>query len=606
MTQQLRNIAIIAHVDHGKTTLVDQLLRQSGTLDARKEVQERVMDSNDLERERGITILAKNTAITWGDYRINIVDTPGHADFGGEVERVLAMVDSVLLLVDAVDGPMPQTRFVTQKAFKHGLKPIVVINKIDRDEARPGWVLDQTFDLFDRLGATDEQLDFPVVYASALRGFSSLDSAARSGDMQPLFKTIVEHCPPPDVDVDGPLQLQVALLDYSSYVGAIGIGRIKRGTLKRGTAVTVVNREGKQRSERISQILGFHGLTRVEVESAGAGDIVAFAGIPEPKVSDTLCDPASVEALPSLTVDEPTISMTFEVNTSPFLGREGKYVTSRQIRERLEREAIHNVALRVEPTADADKFVVYGRGELHLGVLLENMRREGYELAVSRPRVVIKQVDGSAHEPYEQVTVDADGDAQGEIMSALGSRGAELKDMQADGRGRVRLDYMVPSRGLIGFQTDFRTMTRGTGLLHHVFDHYGPVVPRELGQRQNGVLIANGQGTALAYSLFTLQERGRLCIGPGEEVYEGMIIGLNNRDNDLVVNPLKGKKLTNMRAAGKDENILLTPPIRFSLEQAMEFIDDDELIEVTPASVRLRKRNLREIDRKRSERETAD
>jgi GTP-binding protein len=606
VTQQLRNIAIIAHVDHGKTTLVDQLLRQSGTLDARKEVQERVMDSNDLERERGITILAKNTAITWGDYRINIVDTPGHADFGGEVERVLAMVDSVLLLVDAVDGPMPQTRFVTQKAFKHGLKPIVVINKIDRDEARPGWVLDQTFDLFDRLGATDEQLDFPVVYASALRGFSSLDSAARSGDMQPLFKTIVEHCPPPDVDVDGPLQLQVALLDYSSYVGAIGIGRIKRGTLKRGTAVTVVNREGKQRSERISQILGFHGLTRVEVESAGAGDIVAFAGIPEPKVSDTLCDPASVEALPSLTVDEPTISMTFEVNTSPFLGREGKYVTSRQIRERLEREAIHNVALRVEPTADADKFVVYGRGELHLGVLLENMRREGYELAVSRPRVVIKQVDGSAHEPYEQVTVDADGDAQGEIMSALGSRGAELKDMQADGRGRVRLDYMVPSRGLIGFQTDFRTMTRGTGLLHHVFDHYGPVVPRELGQRQNGVLIANGQGTALAYSLFTLQERGRLCIGPGEEVYEGMIIGLNNRDNDLVVNPLKGKKLTNMRAAGKDENILLTPPIRFSLEQAMEFIDDDELIEVTPASVRLRKRNLREIDRKRSERETAD
>jgi len=606
VTQKLRNIAIIAHVDHGKTTLVDQLLRQSGTLDARKDVQERVMDSNALERERGITILAKNTAITWGDYRINIVDTPGHADFGGEVERVLAMVDCVLLLVDAVDGPMPQTRFVTQKAFKHGLRPIVVINKIDRDEARPGWVLDQTFDLFDRLGATDEQLDFPVIYASALRGFAGLDSTVRDGDMQPLFKTIVEQCPPPDVDVDGPLQLQVALLDYSSYVGAIGIGRIKRGTLRRGMTVTVVGRDGGQRSERITQILGFHGLIRVEVESAGAGDIVAFAGIAEPKVSDTLCDPATVEPLPSLIVDEPTISMTFEVNTSPFLGREGKFVTSRQIRERLERESIHNVALRVESTADPDKFVVFGRGELHLGVLLENMRREGYEMAVSRPRVVIKTIDGVAHEPYEQVTVDADSDAQGDIMSALGSRGAELKDMQADGRGRVRLDYMVPSRGLIGFQTEFRTMTRGTGLLHHVFDHYGPVVQRELGQRPQGVLISNGQGVALAYSLFSLQERGRLCIGPGEEVYEGMIIGLNNRDNDLVVNPLKGKKLTNMRAAGKDENVVLTPPIRFSLEQAMEFIDDDELIEVTTTSVRLRKRNLRENERKRSERETAD
>jgi GTP-binding protein len=604
VTQKLRNIAIIAHVDHGKTTLVDQLLRQSGTLDARKDLQERVMDSNDLERERGITILAKNTAITWGDYRINIVDTPGHADFGGEVERVLAMVDCVLLLVDAVDGPMPQTRFVTQKAFKHGLRPIVVINKIDRDEARPGWVLDQTFDLFDRLGATDEQLDFPVIYASALRGFSGLESTVRDGDMQPLFKTIVEHCPPPDVDVDGPLQLQVTLLDYSSYVGAIGIGRIKRGTIKRGMTVTVVSREGKQRSEKITQILGFHGLTRVEVESAGAGDIVAFAGISEPKVSDTLCDPATVEPLPSLTVDEPTISMTFEVNTSPFLGREGKFVTSRQIRERLEREAIHNVALRVEPTADPDKFVVFGRGELHLGVLLENMRREGYEMAVSRPRVVIKHVDGAAHEPIEQVTIDADSDAQGAVMQALGSRGGDLKDMQADGRGRVRLDYMIPSRGLIGFQTEFRTMTRGTGLLHHVFDHYGPVVQRQLGQRPNGVLISNGQGVALAYSLFSLQERGRLCIGANEEVYEGMIIGMNNRLDDLVVNPLKGKKLTNMRASGKDEAVVLSPPIRFSLEQAMEFIDDDELIEVTPTSVRLRKRNLKETDRKRSERET--
>ena len=603
MTQKLRNIAIIAHVDHGKTTLVDQLLRQSGTLDMRKDLQERVMDSNDQERERGITILAKNTAITWGDFRINIVDTPGHADFGGEVERVLAMVDSVLLLVDAVDGPMPQTRFVTQKAFKHGLRPIVVINKVDRDEARPSWVLDQTFDLFDRLGATNEQLDFPVVYASALRGFASLDPAVREGDMQPLFRAIVEHCPPPDVDADGPLQLQVTLLDYSNYVGAIGIGRIKRGTIKRGMNVTVVNREGKQRTEKITQILGFHGLTRIEEESASAGDIVAFAGVFEPKVSDTLCDPATVEPLPSLTVDEPTISMTFEVNTSPFLGREGKFVTSRQIRERLDREAISNVALRVEPTADPDKFQVFGRGEMHLGVLLENMRREGYEMAVSRPRVVIKQIDGASHEPYEQVTVDADADSQGSIMSALGSRGADLKDMQSDGRGRVRLDYMVPSRGLIGFQTEFRTMTRGTGLLYHVFDHYGPVVQRELGQRPNGVLIANGQGPALAYSLFSLQERGRLCISPGEEVYEGMIIGLNNRDDDLVVNPLKGKKLTNVRAAGKDENVVLTPPIRFSLEQAMEFIDDDELVEVTPTSIRLRKRNLKATDRKRSERE---
>jgi len=605
VTQPLRNIAIIAHVDHGKTTLVDQLLRQSGTLDARKDIEERVMDSNALERERGITILAKNTAITWGEYRINIVDTPGHADFGGEVERVLAMVDSVLLLVDAVDGPMPQTRFVTQKAFQHGLKPLVVINKIDRAEARPGWVLDQTFDLFDRLGATDEQLDFPVIYASALQGFASTDPAARSGDMQPLFETIVRHCPPPDVDAEGPLQLQVALLDYSSYVGAIGIGRIKRGTLRRGMAVTVVDRDGAQRSERISQVLGFHGLTRIEVESASAGDIVAFAGIAQPKVSDTLCDPASVAPLPALTVDEPTISMTFEVNTSPFLGREGKFVTSRQIRERLEREAIHNVALRVEPTADPDKFIVYGRGELHLGVLLENMRREGYELAVSRPKVVVKQIEGVAHEPYEQVTVDIDADVQGDVMSALGSRGAELKGMQPDGRGRVRLDYLIPSRGLIGFQTDFRTMTRGTGLMHHVFDHYGPMVPRALGQRAQGVLIANGQGVALAYSLFSLQERGRLCIGPGEEVYEGMIIGINSRDNDLVVNPLKGKKLTNIRAAGKDENVVLTPPVRFTLEQAMEFIDDDELIEVTPASIRLRKRNLKAHERKRSERETA-
>ena len=603
--QKIRNIAIIAHVDHGKTTLVDQLLRQSGTLDARKELTERVMDSNAIERERGITILAKNTAITWNDFHINIVDTPGHADFGGEVERVLAMVDCVLLLVDAVDGPMPQTRFVTQKAFKHGLRPIVVINKVDRDEARPGWVLDQTFDLFDRLGATDEQLDFPVVYASALRGFAGLESTVREGDMQPLFKTIVDHCPPPDVDVDGPLQLQVTLLDYSAYVGAIGVGRIKRGTLRKGMNVTVINREGKTRSEKITQVLGFHGLNRIEVDEAYAGDIVAFAGISEPKVSDTLCDPLNVEALPSLTVDEPTISMTFEVNTSPFLGRDGKYVTSRQIRERLDRESIHNVALRVEPTQDPDKFMVFGRGELHLGVLLENMRREGFEMAVSRPRVVIKMIDGVANEPYEQVTVDADIDSQGSIMQALGSRGGDLKDMQSD-RGRVRLDYMIPSRGLIGFQTEFRTMTRGTGLLHHVFDHYGPVNKSELGQRPNGVLISNAQGTAIAYSLFSLQERGRLCIAAGEEVYEGMIIGMNNRDDDLVVNAIRGKKLTNMRASGKDEAVVLSPPIRFSLEQAMEFIDDDELIEVTPNFIRLRKRYLLENQRKRGGRESVD
>ena len=603
MTSKLRNIAIIAHVDHGKTTLVDQLLRQSGTLDARKDVEERVMDSNALEKERGITILAKNTAIVWNDYRINIVDTPGHADFGGEVERVLAMVDGVLLLVDAVDGPMPQTRFVTQKAFAHGLRPIVVINKIDREEARPGWVLNQTFDLFDRLGATDEQLDFPVVYASALRGFAGLDPQVRGGDMRALFETIVSHCPPPAVDVTGPLQLQVALLDYSSYVGAIGIGRIQRGTLRRGMAVTVVGRDGRERGERIAQIQGFHGLTRVEVESATAGDIVAFAGIPEPKVSETICDPACVEALPPLTVDEPTISMTFEVNTSPFLGREGKFVTSRQIRERLEREAIHNVALRIEPSVDPDKFIVYGRGELHLGVLIENMRREGYELAVSRPRVVVREIDGVAQEPYEQVAVDVEASVQGDVMTALGGRGGALLDMQPDGRGRVRLDYRVPSRGLIGFQTEFRTMTRGTGLLYHVFERYGPLVQRALGQRPQGVLVANGQGTALAYSLFALQERGRLCIAPGEEVYEGMIIGLHSRENDLVVNPLKGKKLTNIRAAGKDENVVLTPPIRFTLEQAMEFIDDDELIEITPRSIRLRKRYLREVDRRRTRNE---
>jgi len=602
----LRNIAIIAHVDHGKTTLVDQLLRQSGTLDARKDIAERLMDSNPLERERGITILAKNTAIKWGDYRINIVDTPGHADFGGEVERVLSMVDSVLLLVDAVDGPMPQTRFVTQKAFKHGLKPIVVINKIDRDEARPNWVLDQTFDLFDRLGATEEQLDFPVVYASALRGFAATEPKVTGANMDALFETIVKFCPAPDVDPDGPLQLQISQLDYSSYVGAIGIGRIKRGTLRRNAQVSVVNSEGKVRQERIGQILGFIGLVRVEVESAQAGDIVAFAGIAEPKISETLCDPTAIEPLPALTVDEPTISMTFEVNTSPFFGRDGKFVTSRQIRERLAREVMHNVALRVEETDDPDKFIVYGRGELHLGVLLENMRREGYEIAVSKPRVVVKEIDGVPHEPYELLTVDIEDSAQGAIMQALGERGAELQAMQPDGKGRVRLDYMVPSRGLIGFQTEFRTQTSGTGLLHHVFDHYGKQVQGDLGLRVRGVLVSNAQGKSLAYALFNLQERGRLCIGPGEEVYEGQIVGIHSRENDLTVNPLKAKKLTNIRSAGADEKLILTPPVKFSLEQAMEFISDDELVEVTPSSIRLRKRALKENERKRAGREDSE
>jgi GTP-binding protein len=599
-TDQLRNIAIIAHVDHGKTTLVDQLLKQSGTLDARKVLPDRVMDSNAIERERGITILAKNTAIRWGDYRINIVDTPGHADFGGEVERVLSMVDSVLLLVDAVDGPMPQTRFVTQKAFSHGLRPIVVINKIDRDEARPSWVLDQTFDLFDKLGASEAQLDFPVVYASALRGFAGNEPTTLAKDMQPLFEAIVRHCPAPKVDLNGPLQLQVSQLDYSNYVGAIGIGRISRGTLRKNSAVTVIDRNGGVRNERVIQVLGFLGLDRVEVDSANAGDIVAFAGIERPEISDTLCDPAKVEALPPLVVDEPTISMTFEVNTSPFCGREGKYVTSRQIRDRLLREAVHNVALRIEDTDDPDKLRVFGRGELHLGVLLENMRREGYELAVSRPRVVIKMIDGQQCEPYEQLTVDLDDSSQGAVMQALGERGGQLTGMQPDGKGRTRLDYVVPSRGLIGFQTDFRTMTSGTGLMHHIFDHFGPVLDKDIGQRQNGVLIANGQGKALAYALFSLQERGRLFASHGDEVYEGQVIGIHSRDNDLVVNPLKGKKLTNMRASGRDENIILVPPIRYTLEQAMEFIADDELVEVTPTQIRIRKRQLKEQDRKRT------
>ena len=603
MINQLRNIAIIAHVDHGKTTLVDQLLRQSGTLDARKVLPDRVMDSGDLERERGITILSKNTALSWDDYRINIVDTPGHADFGGEVERVLSMVDSVLLLVDAVDGPMPQTRFVTQKAFAHGLKPIVVVNKIDRDGARPHWVLDQTFELFDRLGATDEQLDFAVVYASALQGHASLDLDVPGSDMTALFQTIVDQCPPPAVDPEGPLQLQLSSLDYSSYLGAIGIGRIARGTMRRNQAVSVVDLAGHRREERVSQLLGFLGLERVVIEEASAGDIVAVAGINHPQISDTLCDPERVEALRPLTVDEPTISMTFETNTSPFVGRDGKFVTSRQVQERLFREAMHNVALRVEETSDPEKFNVSGRGELHLAILLETMRREGYELAVSRPRVVLRETESGQEEPYEVLTVDVESDHQGAVMEGLGSRGGQLENMIPDGKGRVRLDYLIPARGLIGFQSLFRTLTSGSGLMHHVFDHYGPLTSPRAARRQSGVLISNGTGKALAYALFNLQERGRLFIAPGDDVYEGQVIGEHSRDNDLTVNPLKAKQLTNIRAAGKDDSILLTPPVRFSLEQAMEFINDDELVEVTPGNIRLRKRFLKESDRKRASRQ---
>jgi len=602
MIQNLRNIAIIAHVDHGKTTLVDKLLQQSGTFAAHQQVETRVMDSNDLEKERGITILAKNTAIRWNDYRINIVDTPGHADFGGEVERVLSMVDSVLLLVDAMDGPMPQTRFVTRKAFAHGLKPIVVINKVDRPGARPSWVLDQTFDLFDKLGATEEQLDFPVVYASALNGYASLDPDVTGGDMTPLFETIIKHVPAPDVDVDGPFQMQVISLDYSSYVGAIAVGRIKRGKAKPGMNITVIDRDGKTRGGRILQVLGFMGLERTEVPEATAGDIVAITGIEHPHISDTFCDPNTVEALPPLTVDEPTVTMSFEVNNSPFAGKDGKYVTSRQIRERLDRELITNVALRVEDTGSPDKFRVSGRGELHLGILIENMRREGYELGVSRPQVITKVVDGVVHEPYESVTLDVEQQHQGTVMEKFGLRKGELVNMEPDGKGRVRLEYMIPSRGLIGFRSEFLTATQGSGLLYSVFDHYGPVKGGELKGRQNGVLISNGMGESVAYALFNLQERGRMFIGPGVEMYEGMIIGIHSRDNDLVVNAMKGKQLTNIRAAGSDEAIILTPPIQLTLERAIEFIEDDELVEVTPNHIRLRKRFLKESDRKRAER----
>jgi GTP-binding protein len=602
MISNLRNIAIIAHVDHGKTTLVDQLLKQSQTLDERAVMPERVMDSSDLERERGITILSKNTAIRWNEYRINIVDTPGHADFGGEVERVLSMVDCVLLLVDAVEGPMPQTRFVTQKAFALGLKPIVVINKIDRPGSRPDWVLDQTFDLFDRLGATDEQLDFPVVYASALQGYAGNEADELGEDMTALFEAIVKHVEPPQVEVDGPFQLQVTSLDYSSYVGVIGVGRIKRGRMKTNMPVTLVDRNGKQRNARIGQVLGFLGLERIEVNEAQAGDIIAFTGIDGLNISDTLCDPANIEALPPLSVDEPTVSMTFQVNNSPFAGKDGKYVTSRNIQERLDRELIHNVALRVDPTADPDKFRVSGRGELHLAILIETMRREGYELGVSRPEVIIREIDGVRQEPFEQVTLDVEEGHQGAIMEKLGQRGGELTDMVPDGKGRVRLDYIMPARGLIGFRTEFLTATQGTGLIYSVFSHYAPIKPGEYGQRINGVLISKETGKALGYALFNLQERGRLFIGHGEEVYEGAIIGIHSRGNDLVVNPLKAKQLTNIRAAGTDENIMLSPPIRMSLEQALEFIDDDELVEVTPNHIRLRKKHLLEHERKRASR----
>ncbi len=601
-TTNLRNIAIIAHVDHGKTTLVDKLLKQSGTLAGKAASGERIMDSNALEKERGITILSKNTAINWEAYRINIVDTPGHADFGGEVERVLSMVDSVLLLVDAVEGPMPQTRFVTRKALEQGLHPIVVINKIDRPGARPDWVLDRTFELFDELGADESQLDFQVVYASGLNGYAGLDTTVREGDMEPLFQAIVSHCPPPAVDIDGPFQMQVSSLDYNSYVGVIGIGRIKRGRIRPNTALTLIDRHGQRRSVRILQVLGFLGLDRREVDEARAGDIIAFTGIDGLGISDTLCHPDQVEALPALTVDEPTVSMTFQVNTSPLAGREGKYLTSRQLRERLERELVHNVALRVEDGDDPDRFKVSGRGELHLSVLIENMRREGYELGVSRPEVITREIDGVRHEPFEALTVDVEEQHQGAVMEKLGARGGELRDIAPDGRGRVRLDYSIPARGLIGFRTEFLTSTSGTGLLYHVFESYQPCKPGDYGQRINGVLIANGPGKALAYALFNLQERGRLLIEHGETVYEGMIIGIHSRSNDLVVNPLKAKQLTNIRAAGSDENILLTPALSFSLEQALEFIDDDELVEVTPASIRLRKKFLKEHERKRASR----
>ncbi|WP_337842329.1 translational GTPase TypA [Rheinheimera sp.] len=600
--EKLRNIAIIAHVDHGKTTLVDKLLQQSGTFDARAKLQERMMDSNAQESERGITILAKNTSVRWNGYHINILDTPGHADFGGEVERVLSMADSVLLLVDAVEGPMPQTRFVTQKAFAHGLKPIVVVNKIDRPGSRPDWVIDQVFDLFDNLGATDEQLDFPIVYASAINGWASLDYNEPKTDINDLFEAIVKHVAPPQVELDGETQLQVSQLDYSSYLGIIGIGRIKRGTLKPNQQVTIIGADGSKRNGKVGQVFGYLGLERIEASEASAGDIVAFTGLGELKISDTICAPTKLEPLPALQVDEPTVTMTFQVNTSPFAGKEGKFVTSRQILERLQHELKHNVALRVEETEDGDKFKVSGRGELHLGVLIENMRREGFELAVSRPEVIMKVIDGEKMEPMENVTIDVEEQHQGSIMEKMGERKAEMTNMQPDGKGRIRMDFQMPSRGLIGFRTEFMTLTSGTGLMYNSFDHYGPYKGGTIGLRNNGVLISNAMGKAAGYAIFSLQERGRMFIGHADEVYEGQVIGIHSRSNDLTVNCLKGKQLTNVRASGTDEAINLVPPIRYTLEQALEFIDDDELVEVTPLSIRIRKRHLTENDRKRASR----
>ena len=605
MIRPIRNIAIIAHVDHGKTTLVDKLLREAGTFAAHQHVSERMMDSNDIERERGITIFAKNCAIEYGDTHINIVDTPGHADFGGEVERVLGMVHGVLLLVDAVEGPMPQTRFVTRKALALGLKPIVVVNKVDRPGARPDWVVNHTFDLFDKLGATEEQLDFAVVYASALQGWATLTQGERTTDMRALFETIIQRVPAPADNVDGPLQLQISALDYSSYVGRIGVGRVRRGRLKAASEVGVMYGDGPVKRQKINQIFGFQGLERVPVDEALAGDIVLVTGIEDLAIGTTITDLENPEALPPLKIDEPTLTMNFQVNTSPFAGTEGKYVTSRQVRERLQRELLTNMALRVEDTGDTDVFLVSGRGELHLTILIENMRREGYEVAVGRPRVIQRTVNGEAREPYEMLTVDVEEGHQGAVMEALGYRRGDLVDMQPDGRGRTRLDYRIPARGLIGFQNEFMNMTRGNGLMSHVFDDYGPI-KGDMQGRRNGVLISQDQGEAIAFSLFNLQERGRMFVSPGEKVYEGMIVGIHSRDNDLVVNPIKPKKLTNVRASGKDENVVLTPPIKLSLEYAVEFIADDELVEVTPKSIRIRKRHLKEHERRKASRGVED
>ncbi|MBL8442631.1 MAG: translational GTPase TypA [Zoogloeaceae bacterium] len=599
MSRAIRNIAIIAHVDHGKTTLVDQLLRQSGTFAAHQSMGERIMDSNDIEKERGITILSKNCAIQYRDTHINIVDTPGHADFGGEVERVLSMVDGVLLLVDAVEGPMPQTRFVTRKALALGLKPIVVINKIDRPGSRPDWVINHTFDLFDKLGATEQQLDFPVVYASALNGYAMLDASEKGTDMKPLFEAILSHTPQPEVDAEGSLQLQICSLDYSTYIGQLGIGRIKRGRIRPNQEVVVMYGEENRGKAKVGQVLTFKGLDRSQAESAEAGDIVLVSGIDQVNIGVTLCDPERLEGMKPIAVDEPTLTMNFMVNNSPLAGREGKFVTSRQIRERLEKELLKNVALRVEYTNDSDVFVVSGRGELHLTILLENMRREGFELAVGRPRVVFREVDGAKFEPYEMLTVDVDEEHQGAIMEELGRRRGDLQDMQPDGRGRVRLEYRIPARGLIGFQGEFLTLTRGTGLASHVFDDYGPMAGA-MSERRNGVLISQDDGQAVAYALWKLQDRGRMFVSHNDPVYEGMIIGIHSRDNDLVVNPIKGKQLTNVRASGTDEAVRLVPPIQLSLESAIEFIADDELVEITPKSIRLRKRYLTENERKRA------